>query len=165
MIVGSLDGAAMLRDEMTEIYGGANTGMRAPSCVQAFVQGDPEHPMLPPGPGLYYLAEPRDVPLAVRVQDCRTSSNASMSRDSDSIGSGGGNGSGNGGGIATGSPAAARGKKKQAAGRQAAGRVPASARDALMELMDCPHPLVGMARVIVIVTGIGHASVCAGRHG
>ncbi|KAG1654199.1 hypothetical protein FOA52_009380 [Chlamydomonas sp. UWO 241] len=203
-----------------------------PDSTQAFVQNDPEHPMLPQGPGLYYLAEPRDVPLgepasgarggaaaasgtsasgagggagaaavqqqqeempqpggglpvrpsgraarwwsapaadaqpgmaaprpAAAAEEEQASARAVWSRasgGSSNIVSGGGGRGKQGGKLAAAAPAAggkgsapsassSRARGGSAPAGRARGPVPASARDALMELMDTPHPLQTLA--------------------
>ncbi len=69
----------------------------------AFVANDPDHPMLPPGPGLYYLADPtQDLNLPPASLDRGRNGSTSLF---------------------------------------AAPKVPSCAHEAVMELMDFPHPL------------------------
>ena len=75
-----------------------------------FVANDPDHPMLPPGPGLLYLADPAEMNLPAAQPQVTSGSSTAPPQMAATI-----------------------------------GRVPASAHEAVMELMDSPHPLEMLA--------------------
>lgn len=90
---------------------------------QSFVGSDADHPMLPPGPGLLYLADPAEMHLPSSPPH---SDNTTRS----------------GGAAASAASPPAPARPLVATAR---GRVPSSAHEAVMELMDCPHPLEMLA--------------------
>lgn len=95
----------------------------------SFVNNDPDHPMLPPGPQLLYLADPSEMHLPVREQQQRGARSEGV----------------DGGQLAPPTGPSARTAIERVAKAPvpslASGRVPSSAHEAVMELMDSPHPL------------------------
>lgn len=156
-----------------------------PDRFHTFVANDPDHPLLPPGPGMYYIAEPGDM-LVPKPRGVEGSVGESVGAGSVGPG-GGGVEHGQGGSLellpvsdadvsggrapqptaATSTPSslpasAPAASKNGASGGGGSGlasapappqtklvvrrpKVPLSARAALMELMDCPHPLETLA--------------------
>ncbi|GAX75416.1 hypothetical protein CEUSTIGMA_g2860.t1 [Chlamydomonas eustigma] len=132
-----------------------------------FVNQEPDHPMLPPGPGLYYVADPAEMNLppskatgrlnisasselstaclsieqqqsANHSQESSTGPNkdsnalppAQLSQSHNSLSP-----------SPTPSSSSSSSAPRGRVGSTAHGRVPGSVFEAVMEIMDCPHPL------------------------
>ena len=145
-----------------------------PDRFHTFVANDPDHPLLPPGPGMYYIAEPGDmlVPKPRGVEGNVGESVGAGSADSGGAVAGHGQGGSlellpvSDAELASSNPASTPASSSPAASKNGASggsglasapatpqtklvvrrpKVPLSARAALMELMDCPHPLETLA--------------------
>ena len=96
----------------------------------SFVSSEGDHPMLPPGPGLLYLADPAEMHLPPSPPHNNAYDNKTRSSSEAAVPP-----------APSSSPAPAT-RLPMVAAR---GRVPSSAHEAVMELMDCPHPLEMLA--------------------
>ena len=95
----------------------------------SFVSSEGDHPMLPPGPGLLYLADPAEMHLPPSPPHDNDSNKARSS----------------GRAAVPPAPSSSPAPATRLPMVAARGRVPSSAHEAVMELMDCPHPLEMLA--------------------
>jgi hypothetical protein len=102
--------------------------------------GDGDHPLLPRGPGMYALEDPQEEP-----QRLRATAAAPATFSGHAAGAGVLMPPGARGGAAPCGAGAAAGAAAGGDAQQRQRRVVPSARDALLELMDWPHPLETLA--------------------